>query len=73
MPEIRRKLETYEVEYQCDACAEGILQRRAIVKTFFRIVHVCPACGNHQDLERTYPYTEVVSGEEAAETAADGG
>ena len=73
MPEIRRKLETYEVEYQCDACAKSILQRKVLIEPFFRIVYVCPTCGNQQDLERTYPYTEVVSGEEATEAAADGG
>jgi len=62
MPETRKEVKTYKVEYTCDVCGEGNMERNG--KIILNILtnkppsfpHKCTLCRTERNFENTYPH-----------------
>lgn len=54
MPEVRQRVETYEVNYVCDACGHGMMELdrdSGPEREHGEYPHVCMICGHRQNLK----------------------
>ena len=59
MPETKKKVQTYRVDYRCDICGEGFYRPTGEVYPAYpmRYAHKCNKCGAQMVVTgRTYPY-----------------
>lgn len=64
MPEIIRPLLPVEINYYCDSCGSGVMERKPgalQVVSAAGFDHICNYCGTAAKLGRVYPYTKNVN------------
>ena len=62
MPEIKRPVQTIEVNYVCDKCGHGMMQKESEMNPQTgEILHRCMICGNEQTFKWiSYPRIDYV-------------